>query len=471
MLSRGSRSTAIPDNADSSASSNDAPIPDEVTSIVPPSPQVPNDNGRYAEGISEYLDPDKEGFLQIRKTRYMFTWNNYPEDWYKRLSRLQHLLAFWVGKEKAPSSGTPHLQGFMKFLKSVRITAILRAMDMKGGIWMQEAKASDTVCINYCSKGNQSKDEWTQMRHMGPMWGAGAEVVTFGEDKVVSKLTTKKPTQIQQFKAAVAAGVVKNLEDLEEKFSDLHASGAKGQWSENWVNKKTKIKHIFHDEDIPTAPWQMYIRDMVSIHPLDLLNNSDRTVRESHRRSIYFIVDLKGNGGKSKLTKWLRQERPNVISLKTGRIADMLYYLATQSNITQVEVIIVDATRQSQGRFQYNVLEDIKNGVFVSTKYTTRDVDFHPPHLLVMTNQVPAITDEVLSLDRLQFILLDQVNLANGIVEPLNLANGFGHPEEIGREEGVDGFEFTFLKEARQAARLRKKQQKWLDGNGDEDDF
>lgn len=400
-------------------------------------------------------------------TRYMFTWNNYPDDWHKRLTSIQHILAGWVGKEKAPSTGTLHLQGFLKFSKSVRITAILKAMNMKGGIWMQVARAADQVCINYCSKGNQSHDEWVQLRHMGPMWGAGAEVVTFGDDKIVSKMKTKKPSQVEQFKAAVHAGSVKTIGDLEEMFSDLHAS-SKGPWCENYLKKHTKIKHIFHPEDIPNSKWQMYIRNIVSVPIMDLLLHPDRSVREQHRRTVYFVVDLKGNGGKTKLTKWLHQEMANVVLLDTGKIADMKHSLATERDIQNAQVVIIDATRQSQGTFQYNVIENVKNGVIRSPKYQGGWMHIHPPHVIVMTNQVPVFTDEVLSVDRPEFIMLDRDDPANGEFEILNKSNGFGYSDEIGKDKD---FDFTFLREAKEAARGRKKLTKWLHGDGNDDDF
>lgn len=52
--------------------------------------------------------------------RWTFTWNNFPEDFLEQLAPA-FLGTLWVaGKEFAPSTGTPHLQGYVEFPKKVR---------------------------------------------------------------------------------------------------------------------------------------------------------------------------------------------------------------------------------------------------------------------------------------------------------------------------------------------------------------
>jgi len=52
--------------------------------------------------------------------RWTFTWNNFPEDFLEQLAPA-FLGTLWVaGKEFAPSTGTPHLQGYVEFRKKVR---------------------------------------------------------------------------------------------------------------------------------------------------------------------------------------------------------------------------------------------------------------------------------------------------------------------------------------------------------------
>ena len=56
------------------------------------------------------------------------------------------------GKEKAPETGTPHLQGY--FRTSIKIyRATIRSYNLP--IWIDAAKGNEKECIDYCSKSGE----------------------------------------------------------------------------------------------------------------------------------------------------------------------------------------------------------------------------------------------------------------------------------------------------------------------------
>lgn len=47
---------------------------------------------------------------------WVFTWNNYPANWQEYFLKVQDtLVQFVAGEEVAPTTGTPHIQGYLKF--------------------------------------------------------------------------------------------------------------------------------------------------------------------------------------------------------------------------------------------------------------------------------------------------------------------------------------------------------------------
>lgn len=92
--------------------------------------------------------------------RYCFTWNNWADHCKDAEERLEAwadekcVFAIW-GKEKAPSTGTPHLQGFWHATVKKTIKQIAK---MFPGISVYIAKGSDEENRVYCSKGTDVRE-------------------------------------------------------------------------------------------------------------------------------------------------------------------------------------------------------------------------------------------------------------------------------------------------------------------------
>lgn len=89
-----------------------------------------------------------------RARNYCFTINNWiPEDWDK-LVECDFFTFLIMGKEIAPTTGTPHLQGYFEMKDGKTISAIIKKLGLsRHCIHLEAAKGSSNDNIKYCSKG------------------------------------------------------------------------------------------------------------------------------------------------------------------------------------------------------------------------------------------------------------------------------------------------------------------------------
>lgn len=130
-------------------------------------------------------------------------------------------------------------------------------------------------------------------------------------------------------------------------------------------------------------PWQTKCFDMLQ-GPRD-----DRTIN--------WYWEITGNIGKSAFARWLCIRHQAFCIC--GSAADLKFGLADVFTKTGVfpKIVILDLPRDSNG-CSYKGLEQIKNGMFYSTKYESGMVIFNPPHVIVFSNSEP--DDTRMSSDR-----------------------------------------------------------------------
>ena len=120
-----------------------------------------------------------------------------------------------------------------------------------------------------------------------------------------------------------------------------------------------------------------------------------------HPREIIWVCDLVGtisvnlgNNGKSYFSRnW---QKSSTFIFSGGKHADILFAYNGQ------RVVFFDAPRSQEDTFPYAVLEVLKNGVYLSTKYRSVQRRFAPPHLVVMANFSPELSK--MSADRWNII-------------------------------------------------------------------
>lgn len=120
-----------------------------------PDPWLNVDPDEPIEPAPEDLPRTKTGRAKTFN-RFVFTWNNYPSDskWKAALAGLgndaQYLV---VGKEKAPRTGTPHLQGYFRLKHGKTWSAVKKILPK---CYIDVARANDFQNEAYCGKTDKN---------------------------------------------------------------------------------------------------------------------------------------------------------------------------------------------------------------------------------------------------------------------------------------------------------------------------
>lgn len=113
-------------------------------------------------------------------------------------------------------------------------------------------------------------------------------------------------------------------------------------------------------------------------------------LEDPDNRKIIWYCDTTGNVGKSFFANNWEGKTKYIIN--GGKSADIYYAYFYE------EVIFFDLARQKEDIVAYDVMENFKNGYFLSTKYQVKRVKFNVPHVVVFANFMP--DQSKLSADR-----------------------------------------------------------------------
>lgn len=121
----------------------------------------------------------------------VFTLNNYTDLDIQTVLTCKHFKYVIIGKEIAPSTGTPHLQGYAELIKSMRFNALKKLFPT---MHFEARYSSQTQAINYCKKDgdwtesgqtNRPGDR-TDLRKQRDMIKAGVRLTELVEDQDLS---------------------------------------------------------------------------------------------------------------------------------------------------------------------------------------------------------------------------------------------------------------------------------------------
>ena len=118
------------------------------------------------------------------------------------------------------------------------------------------------------------------------------------------------------------------------------------------------------------------------------------------KRKIHWFVDPVGNHGKSFLTRFMVLKYG--VLLAGAKKADVFYQvqkrLEDENDEDAFRMVILDIPRHNEAFINYGVLESLKDGIILSTKYEGGTFVFPVPHVVVMANIPPDMSK--FSLDR-----------------------------------------------------------------------
>ena len=293
---------------------------------------------------------------------WTFTWNAYGDSDVSRIENFDtHApgkVVYCIAGKEIGASGNPHLQGFISFEKRSSLT---QAQTILGGKPHLEICRSIPHAIEYCKKdGNY---------------------VQFGTPPTDKPNGTRN--EFQGFIDAVKGGV-RDRKVLRETHANIMARYPR------YAEAILRDHRVKQDITIlPLRAWQQLVLDYISqpIHP----------------REVVFVVDTKGNAGKSYLAALVESQYDNVQVMRPGKVADMAHEYDETTKI-----LIVDVPKSKVEHFQYDFLECVKDGRLFSPKYDSLTKRFPSPHVLVFMNEEP--DDSKLSSDRYKYIPVQQEN-------------------------------------------------------------
>ena len=289
-----------------------------------------------------------------RALNWCFTLNNYSSEDCLRLAGLtEHVLYLIAGREVS-DSGTPHLQGFVKFKKRLRFGQVIALL----GQCHLTVTRSVAASVEYCKKDGDFFD------------------IGVFEERRGNRDNDRH--SLEEFKLAVKDGL-RDLKDIREQFSDVYSKHFRFV-TQYIADQRTDF--VF--EEHPLRGWQIEMNRVLK-GPID-------------KREITFVVDLTGNGGKTWFAHYYCFVHENAQVLCPGKKADMAYALHECPR-----VVFIDCPRSKQGEFlQYDFIEEVKNGYVWASKYESRFKIFKTPHVVVCMNEHPDMLK--LSLDRYNVI-------------------------------------------------------------------
>lgn len=308
----------------------------------------------------------------VRCRSWVFVLNNPTEE---EIAKIQEIECKYLifGKEhfevdlNDDNDWTPHLQGYVTFLNPVTLAQAKGRLSDR--VHLEKPQGSALQNKEYCSKGNQPKEEWTKLRTAGPNYGLDADVFEKGE----------VPTQGKRSDLKRLIDDIQNGTRSAKKLRLEHPEVcAKYPGFVSQILQDTRPKP--EKPAIQLREWQVELLNILKMNPED--------------RKIYWYCEAHGNRGKTTFATWLEAELDDVQIFTPGKHADMSYYLDEETKI-----LIMDCPRSKEESFPYSFLEGVKDGRVFSPKYASGMKHVQKCHVLVLANFLPDMTK--LSHDRL----------------------------------------------------------------------
>lgn len=307
-----------------------------------------------------------------RAERWLFVLNNYTEAEEEKIARLfddkgKNIKYLVFGREIAPTTLIPHLQGFVVFKSTYRPTlaGIIRLFDInRNGVNPVHFKIS--TCRNLIDAADYCKKD-------GDFFQTGT-----------------LPEPPQQGKDAALLACIADM-----KAGMTNPREIRDAYPAIYSKHRGLIGELIQDYRVPPPPdvWQLRFWQQDLYHRL--------TVGEPNDREIIFVVDPIGNCGKTWFHRYFRMLHDDKAQMiPNSNYRDMAYMLDPD-----IKCLFIDVRRSSE-KIDYNFLEAVKDGEVDSTKYIPHVKRLKKCHVVVFTNIAPCMTS--LSRDRYAVITINE---------------------------------------------------------------
>lgn len=164
----------------------------------------------------------------------------------------------------------------------------------------------------------------------------------------------------------------------------IHWEKAKGDRESNlkYCSKDGDYKTNFEMEDEADEPLKGLVLHEYQKEVLALMETKPDT------RTVHWYWEPKGKTGKSALCKHICMHY-NAMKVG-GKSSDILYGVAERlGSKRKVHAVFINLSRHREEHFNYEALEDLKDGHFYSGKYESKEIKMNSPHVVVFANWPP----------------------------------------------------------------------------------
>ena len=302
--------------------------------------------------------------------RWVFTLNNYDPDFDYRVHFSNALFKIkrvvW-GYETSNQNNTPHIQGYIEFLRSMRFTNCKRIL---GNAFWDVARSSSLNNYKYCIKE--------------------------GNFQTIGDFSRRELGQDPNHKIPHSA-IIKGL--LVSDF--VPQIKISSQYAEKYLYFD-RVSHFIKELQLQHDLFDQWKERKLYIWQYSVLQK----VMSQNSREVLWITDALGNRGKSYLCKYL-------CILYGFQYFDGMVVARDAVPLINDDVkgFCFDVNRASLPKFDYGLLENLKTGMCVSGKYRGKMRKFEPLPVVVFSNGFPNV--EMLSLDRWNIITLGENEYAS----------------------------------------------------------
>lgn len=277
---------------------------------------------------------------------WCFTINNWTAQDLEELKALEAKADYIVWKEERGEEGTVHLQGYVEMINRKTLIGMKKCLTRAH---LEQRRGTQKEAVAYVKK----------------------EETTIGEINEYGTPTQQgERTDIDTFIEKIREGKT-DLELLEEMPSTFvrYAKLADDLRAILPTRMRSTIESFY--------TWQTKV--------IMILN------QPVHPRKIHVFVDYAGGAGKTEMAKYLIEKYKAFYA--KGKSVDILYAFSKRIS----KIVVFDIPRSCEF-ISWDAIESIKNGVFMTSKYTSRMVTFETPYVFMFMNTMPDKTK--LSQDR-----------------------------------------------------------------------
>lgn len=251
-----------------------------------------------------------------------------------------------LGKEICPKTKKVHYQGYVETWKKIRMIAVKKIFN-DNTMHVSQARDDRATNVNYCKKDK--------------------DYIIFNEEIcLVEKLS----------------------QYVKDDYSDYDLLTKDPETYKNHLDLFRNIK-ITIEED-------KRVNDFINQWDKFELNGMQFLMLnciEKHNdvRKVIWFYDKVGNSGKSTLCNYLYAKKKCII-LNNAKSSDIAYVYNGEP------LVLFDIPRNLEGKINYSIIENLKNGRIFSTKYKGKIKFFKCPTIVVFANFLPEFSS--LSSDR-----------------------------------------------------------------------